>query len=128
MTALDDLAAGRYVSLTTFRKDGTPRATPVWVMRDGDRLAIWSAADAWKVKRIRRDPRVTVAPCDVRGRVLGPAVPGTARIGTREETARVLDLMRRRFGLQARLSLLGSRLRHRRSTLDATVGIFVTLT
>ena len=129
MGALEDLSAGRYVSLTTFRKDGTGRPTAVWVMRDGDQLLVWSAADAWKVKRVRRDPRVLVAPCDVRGRVTGQPVEGAARVSTREEMPRVLKLLVQRFGFRARMTLLGGRLRRRlRGPLDTTVGIYITLT
>ena len=48
------LADARYLSLTTFRKDGTPVATPVWVVSDdGRRLLVWTGADTWKAKRIR---------------------------------------------------------------------------
>ncbi|GAA0808831.1 PPOX class F420-dependent oxidoreductase [Spirilliplanes yamanashiensis] len=128
MSALDELSASRYVSLTTFKKDGTGRPTPVWVLRDGDRLLVWSAADAWKVRRVRRDPRVLVAPCDVRGRVAGPPVEGTARVTSREEMPRVLRLLVAKYGFQARMTLLGGRLRRRfRSPLDTTVGIYITL-
>ncbi|MEU6182867.1 PPOX class F420-dependent oxidoreductase [Streptomyces coeruleorubidus] len=65
--SVERLAACRYVLLTTFRRDGRAVPTPVWVMRDGDCLAVWSVADAGKVKRIRNSGRVTVAPCDWRG-------------------------------------------------------------
>ena len=51
------LAREKQISLTTFKRDGTPVSTPVWtVSDDGRRLLVWSAADTWKVKRIRRGP------------------------------------------------------------------------
>ncbi|MEV5447304.1 PPOX class F420-dependent oxidoreductase, partial [Streptomyces sp. NPDC052644] len=65
VTDLDRLAAEKYVLLTTFRKDGRAVSTPVWAVRDDDTLAVWTVADSGKVKRIRRDGTVTVAPCDV---------------------------------------------------------------
>jgi PPOX class probable F420-dependent enzyme len=59
----------RYVSLTTFRRDGTPVSTPVWVVTDDcNRLLVWSAATTWKVRRIRRDPRALVAAASFRGK------------------------------------------------------------
>src|SRR5580700_2046337 len=62
---LTDLAQQRYVSLTTFRRDGTAASVPVWVVSDdGERLLVWTGANTWKVKRIRRDPRVLIAPAD----------------------------------------------------------------
>ncbi|MEU9853275.1 PPOX class F420-dependent oxidoreductase [Streptomyces sp. NPDC047974] len=108
---VERLAASRYVLLTTFRRDGRAVPTPVWVMRDGDCLAVWSAADAGKVKRIRSSGRVTVAPCDWRGTPKGEPVPGVAELPADRDTAHYLDLMKRKYGLVARVGLLGSRLK-----------------
>ncbi|MEH0842504.1 PPOX class F420-dependent oxidoreductase [Micromonospora sp. CPCC 205711] len=124
MTELDRLAAEKYVLLTTFRKDGRAVPTPVWAVRDGDTLAVWTAADSGKVKRIRRDGAVTVAPCDVRGRPHGGAVPGHAVLTGPEESRRVRDLIKRKYRLLGRLSLLGSRLRRGER---GTIGIRVSL-
>ncbi|MFJ8925403.1 PPOX class F420-dependent oxidoreductase [Streptomyces sp. NPDC102364] len=104
MTTLDPatlaaLQRARYVSLTTYRKDGTPRATPVWHAMDGDRLCVRSAADAWKVKRLRRDSRAEVAVCDVRGRVAPDAVrvTGTGRVLDEEGTKKAGVLLRQKY-------------------------------
>jgi hypothetical protein len=57
MSGVGTLAGEKYISLTTFKRDGTPVATPVWVVSDdGRRLLVWTAAQTWKVKRLRRDP------------------------------------------------------------------------
>ena len=77
---IDRLAAGQYVSLLTYRKDGTAVPTPVWVSRDGDKLLVWTQADSGKVKRIRNRGHVMVAPCDARGALQGDAVDAAARI------------------------------------------------
>ncbi|QKW09855.1 PPOX class F420-dependent oxidoreductase [Streptomyces sp. NA04227] len=78
----DELRRARYVSLTTYRKDGTPVATPVWSAAEGDELYVWTNVNSWKVKRLRRDPRVVVAVCDVRGRIPDGAtqLAGTGRL------------------------------------------------
>ncbi|MEU2336223.1 PPOX class F420-dependent oxidoreductase [Streptomyces sp. NPDC006654] len=124
-TALDRLGAGKYLLVTSYRKDGTPVPTPVWVVRDGDTLGVWTAADSWKVKRIRRRPDVRVGPCDVRGRPTGDPVAATAELADPATTARYRDLVARKYGITGRLTLFGSRLRRGR---DGTVGIRVTLT
>lgn len=124
MTDLDRLAAEKYVLLTTFRRDGRAVPTPVWVVRDTDALAVWTVADSGKVKRIRRDGTVTVAPCDVRGNPHGPAVPGYATVCDPDATRRVRGLLKQKYRLIGRLSLLGSRLRRGER---GTVGIRVTL-
>ncbi|MGW5454663.1 PPOX class F420-dependent oxidoreductase [Nocardia sp. NPDC003979] len=110
-TMLDDLSTGKYLLLTTFRRDGTPVPTPVWVMRDGTALAVWSAADTGKVKRIRNSGRVTVCSCDWRGKPLGVPVPGFAEVLTPGESAHFTGLMKRKYGLVARIGLAGSALR-----------------
>ncbi|GGQ21948.1 MULTISPECIES: PPOX class F420-dependent oxidoreductase [Streptomyces] len=99
---LQELGSARYVSLTTFRKDGTPVATPVWAVADGGELYVWTRSDSWKVKRIRNDGRVTLAACDVRGRVEEGAsvVEGRARLLDEEGLRRVRRLMSRKYTWQ----------------------------
>ncbi|WP_431990177.1 PPOX class F420-dependent oxidoreductase [Streptomyces albogriseolus] len=120
----DRLGAGKYLLLTSYRKNGTPVATPVWVVRDGDALGVWTAADSWKVKRIRARGDVLVGPCDLRGNPTGDQVPATAEICDAAATARYRQLIARKYGLMGRLTLLGSRLRR---GVNGTVGIRVTL-
>jgi PPOX class probable F420-dependent enzyme len=70
----------KYISLTTFRRDGRAVATPVWFALDGDRLVVYTDGTTGKVKRIRNNPEVTVAACTASGKVKGPAIPATATI------------------------------------------------
>ncbi|TQM83628.1 hypothetical protein FHX81_6054 [Saccharothrix saharensis] len=118
-----DLAAGKYLLLTTFRKDGTAVPTPVWVAGDQGVLFAWSAADAGKVKRIRRSGDVRIGPCDVRGKPTGEQVPATARLLDQAGSDRVRSLIAKKYGVLGRLTLLGSRLRRGR---DGTIGIEIT--
>jgi PPOX class probable F420-dependent enzyme len=124
VTDLDRLAAEKYVLLTTFRKDGRAVPTPVWAVRDGDALAVWTVSDSGKVKRIRRDGRVTIAPCDVRGRPHGEATPAQASILGPEATRRIRGLLKQKYRMIGRLSLLGSRLRRGE---HGTVGLRIML-
>jgi len=95
---LGSLARRRYISLTTFRRDGTPVSVPVWVVSDdGKRLLVWTGAGTWKVKRIRRNPRVLVAPSTFRGRERGPRMEGTARV---LDGFDVRPLIREKYGWQ----------------------------
>lgn len=74
------LEGHQYMSLSTFRKDGTAVATAVWFADSDGTLYVTTADGTGKVKRIRNNPSVTVAPCDRSGRVLGDAVEGRARM------------------------------------------------
>jgi uncharacterized protein len=97
---LSDLKSRRYISLTTFKRDGTPVSTPVWVVSDdGERLLVWSAAKTWKVRRIRRDPEVLVAPASFRGKERGERVPATACV---IDHPGIDALLRRKYGWQKR--------------------------
>ena len=101
--ALAGLAKERHISLTTFKRDGRTASTPVWVVSDdGRRLLVWTGADTWKVKRIRRDPRVRVAASDARGRVRGESIDATARLLGPDAGAIVEPLLRRKYGLVKR--------------------------
>jgi uncharacterized protein len=122
--ALERLGTSKYVLLTTYRKDGTPVATPVWVVRDGDALAVWTESGAGKVKRVRRTSRVMVGPCNFRGVPMGQSVPGRAELLDAAGTARVRALLKRKYGVTGWL-LVGLSLRRRGP--QGTVGIRVTL-
>jgi PPOX class probable F420-dependent enzyme len=124
-TSLDALGAGKYLLLTTYRKNGTTVPTPVWVVRDGDALGVWTVADSWKVKRVRNRDDVLVGPCDVRGNPTGGTVPARAEILDATGSAAYRRLIARKYGVLGRLTLLGSRLRR---GSDGTAGIRVTLT
>ncbi|MFB7292295.1 PPOX class F420-dependent oxidoreductase [Actinacidiphila glaucinigra] len=122
--ALHRVGQGKYASLTTFRRDGRAVATPVGcVVHEGVLYAL-TPPDSGKIKRIRNDPRVTVAPCRMNGSVPGdaPVTPGTARLLDALETSQVRELMRRRF-LMYRLVLLADRMLRRERPL---AGIAVT--
>lgn len=106
--------------LTTFRKDGTPVPTPVWVVRIGDELRVWSAPDAGKIKRIRRSGTVQVAPCSVRGEPRGRSIDAIARILPDADLRPLLDGLAAKYGLRGWLTTLGVRLGIRRG---AVIGI-----
>ncbi|WP_086826278.1 PPOX class F420-dependent oxidoreductase [Streptomyces sp. NRRL B-24572] len=98
----EELRRGRYVSLTTFRKNGTGVATPVWYAVEGSALYVWTRSDSWKVKRLRNDPRVEVAVCDLRGNIAEGAerYAGTGRLVEGEELRRIRRLLSRKYTWQ----------------------------
>lgn len=86
---------GKYVSLVSFKRDGTPVATAAWFVVDGDRLLVITDAHSGKVKRIRRNPEVTVATCRPDGRVTGQPVRARAQILPPEELGQAQELVAR---------------------------------
>lgn len=120
MTTVADVADAKYVLLTTFRKDGTPVATPTWAVRDGADLVVWTVADSWKVKRLRRNPSVLVQACDARGKkTTGPEVAGTGEVVDGGEAG---SKIAKKYGVLGWLTVTGSKLRR---GADGTVGIRV---
>lgn len=118
------VAKAKYVSLTTFRKDGTPVATPLWAAPDGDKLVIWTETNSWKVKRIRRNPAVTVQECDIRGKPKegAPVLSGTATILDANGTDHVRSVIMKKYGIIGLLVVKASLLRRGK---DGTIGIEV---
>jgi uncharacterized protein len=100
---LDVLGQADYVLLTTFKKDGTAVPTPVWVVRHGDELRVWTAPAAGKVKRIRRSGKVHIAPCSFRGKPRGASVDAVARLLAPSDAEAVLDALAQKYGLRGRL-------------------------
>jgi len=96
----------KYLLLTTFRKNGNAVPTPVWFAegQDGDKLYVKTRADAGKTKRIRNNPQVRVAPCNVRGKVTGPVFSASARVLPAEDSPRAHQAINRKYWM-ARLSL-----------------------
>lgn len=101
-TTLADLARERYLSITTFRRDGSEASTPVWVVSDDPhRLLVATGADTWKVRRIKRNAHVRVAGCNARGKVHGETIEGNARLVDEQELVRRLQY--EKYGLQKRI-------------------------
>ena len=89
--AVDDAAAidgdfgplrgHKHALLVTFRRNGDPMPSPVWFgIDDGGTVYVHTAAEAGKVKRLRNDDRVLLAPATMRGKPVGPSIRGRARI------------------------------------------------
>lgn len=98
----------KYISLTTFRKNGAGVATPVWFGEENDKLYVMTRSDMGKAKRVRNNPQVRVAPCTIRGKVTGPEFAASVRILPREEHTRARQAINRKYWL-ARLPLIWAR-------------------
>jgi uncharacterized protein len=98
----------KYASLTTFRKTGIPVRTPVWFAEGDGKLYVMTRNDSGKYKRIRNNPSVTVAPCNMSGKVTGPEFAGRARILPQEQWPDAREFIRRKYWM-ARLPFWSSK-------------------
>ncbi len=108
MNPLLALADHRFISLTTFRRNGTAVSTPVWVGRDGGSLVVLTPADSGKVTRLRHDQRVEVRPCGRFGAVEDGVEPIAAQAHLRDhpdEVARARATIQRTYPIESRIVL-----------------------
>jgi PPOX class probable F420-dependent enzyme len=116
---------GKYVSLTSFKRDGTAVATPLWFVVDGERLLALTDAHSAKVKRIRRNPEVTVAACKPGGQVTGDQLAAVAEVLPPSELERTERLMAHKYRVDRVFILpvynLVQRLRGQRRSGEAAV-------
>jgi PPOX class probable F420-dependent enzyme len=111
--ALAQFANQQYLNLESFKRDGTPVQTPVWFAEDDGTLYIYTLAHAGKVKRIRRNPRVRIAPCTIRGNVTGQWVEAEAHIVDTATAEHGHALLLRKYGWKKRLGNIFSGLMKR---------------
>ena len=106
------LADEKYLLLTTLRRDGRAVATPVWAAQlDDGKIGFWTSSGSGKAKRLAHTERVTVQPCDARGRVKAGTglVEGTARIVDGDELDTIRDKIRAKYGFMTKITkLLGT--------------------
>ncbi len=95
----------KYLSLETFKKNGQGVRTPIWFAADpagelnssAAKLYIYTVDNTGKVKRIRNNPRVRIAPCDMRGKILGEWIDAAAEIVAKEEAVRGMCLLNKKY-------------------------------
>lgn len=113
---LEALFPGRYLSVTSFKRDGSGVATPVWFVSDGSRLYALTDLNSAKIKRIRRNPIVLVAPCGPSGKLRHDPLPASAEVLTEgEDLDRVQRLLRKRYRISYPVVMLFYRLGRRLS-------------
>jgi PPOX class probable F420-dependent enzyme len=123
--------SGKYLSLTTYRRDGSPVSTPVWFVEDDGRLFVTTAADSYKARRLRRNPAAMVAPCSATGRPKAEAVAATVEFLAPPEHEHVDRLMARKYRVDRVLVLplyrLALRLRGKHAS-DVGGGAYLAIT
>ncbi|UGS37202.1 PPOX class F420-dependent oxidoreductase [Capillimicrobium parvum] len=120
---LEAVFPGRYLSVTSFKRDGTGVATPVWFVADGRRLFALTDLHSPKVQRMRRNPRVLIAACRVNGKLRSEPFPARVEVlTTTPDLERVQKLLSERYKISYRLVMLmyrlGRRLRGQSSVAD----------
>ena len=95
---MSQFADKQYLNLETYRKNGQAVRTPVWFVQEGDVLYLHAVAGAGKVKRVRHNSQVRVAPCVRLGNVTGEWLAGEGCVLDVEGLQRVNQLLDRKYG------------------------------
>jgi PPOX class probable F420-dependent enzyme len=104
MFALNQFENQQYLNLETFRKNGESMKTPVWFVEDGGLFYISTMANSGKVKRIRNNNHVNIAPCKMNGNVSGAWVSAKAcEIADSVIISNVNRLLNKKYGLMKKL-------------------------
>jgi hypothetical protein len=94
------LQGHQFINLTTYRKNGQPVVTTVWFAHDGDCIVGTTMRQSGKIKRMRSNPIVSIAPSTATGQVLGESMQGIARVLPPEEEAAAKTALRNKYGAQ----------------------------
>ena len=113
----------KYLNLESVKRDRTPVQTPVWFAEEQGVLYVYTLANAGKVKRIRRHPRIRIAPCTMRGTVTGPWVEAEATIVDATTAAHGHAVLRHKYGWMKGLGDMLSRLLNREQVVIAIRGL-----
>lgn len=116
MTAMTAIADRRYINLESFRRDGKGVRTPVWFAAAPGAPSVffvYTTDDSFKTKRIRRNPTVKIAACDMRGNVEGDWIDAHAEIVTGEAFTIGMQLLDRKYFPWKQLLGLGALFRRR---------------
>ena len=118
MSSLDQFHKQNYLNIETYRKTGVGVRTPVWFVLDDHTFYVRTQADSGKVKRIRNNPQVKIAPCKMDGTLLDDWIPATAREIKGAETDKEIDRQfDKKYGLMKKLFALGGSLQRRQETI-----------
>src|SRR5437879_8053940 len=98
-------AGQQYLNLETFKKSGDGVKTPVWFAAEPSarldsndaKLYVYTIGVSGKLKRIRNNARVNIAPCDMRGRLKGDWVPARAEIVSGAEAEHGMKLLNKKY-------------------------------
>jgi PPOX class probable F420-dependent enzyme len=93
----------KYLSLETYKKNGNPVRTVVWFTIENGVFYFHSSYKTWKLKRIRKNPAVRIAPSKFRGEILGEWFNGKAKFVPEPEASRILPLINRKYGLWGKI-------------------------
>lgn len=96
----------KYINLETYKKNGKSISTPVWFVIENNLIFVVTRSSTGKVKRLKNNPNVRIMPCGFRGGSKGEWVSGIAKFAESRESARIVNLRNKKYGITAKLASL----------------------
>jgi len=109
MFTLEDIESKKYISLETYRENNQPVKTPVWFVVKDNLVYVVTRYRTGKVKRLQKNLQVKIAPCTMKGKVIGEWASGTAKILTDEQTKEAVKWRDKKYGFMAKIARLVSK-------------------
>src|SRR5688500_20210890 len=94
---LSHLSNFKYINIETFKKNGSGVRTPIWFIIYQDIIYFRTDSKSGKVKRIRNNPHVRIAPCDIRGTLKGTWFDGKANFVDFIESSIVFSMIDKKY-------------------------------
>ena len=104
MTELKKFSDHKYINVQTFRKNGEPVNTPIWFVISNDKIYVITRELTGKVKRIKNNNQVKIAPCSLSGKLKGDWVLGTVSFISESETSDVIKLVNKKYGFWSKIA------------------------
>ena len=104
MTNLNKIESEKYISLETYRKNGNPVRTPVWFVLKDNLIYVITRDQTGKAKRLKNNSQVKFATCNIKGKVSGEWISGTATILDKEQTTKAVRWRDKKYGFMAKIA------------------------
>jgi len=94
---ISELAGMKYINLETYKKNGQPVRTPVWFVIYNEKIYLRTDSNSGKVKRIMNNQNVSIAACDLLGKIKAEWIKGTAKIANDVDPKIINTLINKKY-------------------------------
>jgi PPOX class probable F420-dependent enzyme len=108
---LSQFIESKYISIETYKKNGTGVRTPVWFVIYQGLMYFRTDKKSGKVKRLKNNPHVKIAPCDIRGNITKEWLDGKAHFANSEESSIAYAMIGKKYGVRAKLVRIVNKIR-----------------
>ncbi|HEY7109319.1 MAG TPA: PPOX class F420-dependent oxidoreductase [Nitrososphaeraceae archaeon] len=116
---LSQFSESKYISIETYKKNGTGVRTPVWFIIHQGLIYFRTDKKSGKVKRLKNNPHVKIAPCDIRGNIKKEWLDGKAHFANSEESSIAYGMIGKKYGVRAKLVRIVNKIRGKRPVVLA---------